>query len=118
MLTAVSYTFAASSISLTLDRPHPSTVIAKPRTWSASPPGRPKYVFHDGMEATVSIFTEDGKTRATFPNHLWSKRSVERALEASGFEKISWAPLAADGAPPDPEESYMEIVGVFTARLA
>ena len=26
--------------------------------------------------------------------------------------------VAADGAPPDPEESYMEIVGVFTARLA
>ena len=51
-------------------------------------------------------------------NHLWSKRSVERALEASGFEKISWEPLAADGAPPDPEESYTEIVGVFTARLA
>ena len=42
----------------------------------------------------------------------------QRALEASGFEKISWEPLAADGAPPDPEESYMEIVGVFTARLA
>ena len=72
---------------------------------------------HDGMEATVSIFTEDRKTRATFPNHLWSKRSVERALEASGFEKISWVPLAADGAP-DTEESYEELVGVFTARLA
>ena len=72
---------------------------------------------HDGMEATVSIFTEDGKTRATFPNHLWSKRSVERALEASGFEKISWAPLAADRAP-DTGESYEELVGVFTARLA
>ena len=41
-----------------------------------------------------------------------------RDVEASGFEKISWEPLAADGAPPDPEESYMEIVGVFTARLA
>jgi phosphohistidine phosphatase SixA len=49
--------------------------------------------------------------------HLWSKRSVERALEASGFEKISWVPLAADGAP-DAEESYEEVVGVFTARLA
>ena len=73
---------------------------------------------HDGMEATVSIFTEDRKTRATFPNHLWSKRSVERALEASGFEKISWVPLAADGAPDDTEESYEELVGVFTARLA
>ena len=46
-----------------------------------------------------------------------SKRSVERALEASGFEKISWEPLAADGAP-DTEESYEELVGVFTARLA
>ena len=72
---------------------------------------------HDGMTATVSIFTEDRQTRATFPNHLWSKRSVERALEASGFEKISWVPLAADGAP-DTEESYEEVVGVFTARLA
>ena len=72
---------------------------------------------HDGMTAKVSIFTEDRQTRATFPNHLWSKRSVERALEASGFEKISWAPLAADGAP-DTEESYEELVGVFTARLA
>ena len=48
----------------------------------------------------------------------WSKRSVERALEASGFEKISWVPLAADGAPDDTEESYEEVVGVFTARLA
>ena len=38
-------------------------------------------------------------------------------VEASGFEKISWAPLAADGAP-DTEESYEELVGVFTARLA
>ena len=72
---------------------------------------------HDGMTATVSIFTEDRQTRATFPNHLWSKRSVERALEASGFEKISWAPLAAEGAP-DAEESYEEVVGVFTACLA
>ena len=50
-------------------------------------------------------------------NFAWSMRSVERALEASGFEKISWAPLAADGAP-DTEESYEEVVGVFTARLA
>ena len=48
----------------------------------------------------------------------WSKRSVERALEASGFEKISWAPLAADGAPDDTGESYEELVGVFTALLA
>ena len=45
-------------------------------------------------------------------------RSVERALEASGFEKISWAPLAADGAPDDTGESYEELVGVFTALLA
>ena len=63
------------------------------------------------------MITEDRATRATFPNHLWSKRSVERALEASGFEKISWAPLAADRAP-DTGESYEELVGVFTARLA
>jgi len=51
-------------------------------------------------------------------NFAWSMRSVERALEASGFEKISWAPLAADGAPDDTGESYEELVGVFTALLA
>ena len=68
------------------------------------------------MRVESSIFTEDRQTRSTFPNHLWSKRAVERALEAAGFEKIRGR-LAADGAP-DTEESYEELVGVFTARLA
>ena len=45
------------------------------------------------------------------------KASLTVSLEASGFEKISWAPLAADRAP-DTGESYEELVGVFTARLA
>jgi hypothetical protein len=62
--------------------------------------------------------TEDRKTRATFPNYLWSKHSITRALEAAGFapETITFHPLAADGAPET--GSYDDLVGVFTARLA
>ena len=46
-----------------------------------------------GRPAGITLFTEDGKSHC-------AKHSIERALEAAGFEAITWAPLeAAAGAP-------------------
>lgn len=75
--------------------PKQGKIETEPLTRSLHWEGSPR----DGMLATVSIFTEDRKTRATFPNYLWSKHSISRALEAAGFVSVSWHPLAADGAP-------------------
>ena len=66
------------------------------------------------------LYSADRKAQVTLPSHFWSKPSIERALEAAGFEAITWEELAADkGAPEAVATTKGPMpVGIFTARLA
>ena len=72
------------------------------------------------MRVDSILYSADRKAQVTLPSHFWSKHSIERALEAAGFEAITWAPLeAASGAPEAVATTKDPMpVGVFTARLA
>ena len=84
--------------------------------WEFKWTGRPE----DGMRVESVLYSADRKAQVTLPSHFWSKNSIERALEAAGFEAITWAPLeAASGAPEAVATTKDPMpVGIFTARLA
>ena len=72
------------------------------------------------MRVESTLFSADRKAQVTLPSHFWSKHSIERALEAAGFEAITWAPLEAAAGAPEAFATTKDPmpVGVFTARLA
>ena len=84
--------------------------------WEFKWTGRPE----DGMRVDSILYSADRKARVTLPSHFWSKHSIERALEAAGFEAITWEELAADKGAPEAVATTKDPmpVGIFTARLA
>ena len=84
--------------------------------WEFTWTGRPE----DGMRVESTLYSADRKAQVTLPSHFWSKHSIERALEAAGFEAITWAPLEAAAGAPEAFATTKDPmpVGVFTARLA
>jgi SAM-dependent methyltransferase len=45
----------------------------------------------DGMLADITLFGNGRKKeRATFPNYLWSKETINSALLAAGFDRVDW----------------------------
>ena len=84
--------------------------------WEFKWTGRPE----DGMRVESILYSADRKAKVTLPSHFWSKHSIERALEAAGFEAITWEELAADKGAPEAVATTKDPmpVGVYTARLA
>ena len=84
--------------------------------WEFKWTGRPE----DGMRVESILYSADRKAQVTLPSHFWSKHSIERALEAAGFEAITWEELAADKGAPEAVATTKDPmpVGIFTARLA
>ena len=84
--------------------------------WEFKWTGRPE----DGMQVESILYSADRKAQVTLPSHFWSKHSIERALQAAGFEAITWEELAADKGAPEAVATTRDPmpVGVFTARLA
>ena len=84
--------------------------------WEFTWTGRPE----DGMQVESILYSADRKAQVTLPSHFWSKHSIERALQAAGFEAITWEELAADKGAPEAVATTRDPmpVGVFTARLA
>ena len=78
--------------------------------------GRPE----DGMRVESTLYSADRKAQVMLPSHFWSKHSIERALQAAGFEAITWEELAADKGAPEAVATTKDPmpVGIFTARLA
>ena len=74
----------------------------------------------DGMRVESTLFSADRKAQVMLPSHFWSKHSIERSLEAAGFEAITWEELAADKGAPEAVATTKDPmpVGIFTARLA
>eukprot|EP00401_Gymnodinium_catenatum_P030626 CAMPEP_0117537994 /NCGR_PEP_ID=MMETSP0784-20121206/42253_1 /TAXON_ID=39447 /ORGANISM="" /LENGTH=251 /DNA_ID=CAMNT_0005334601 /DNA_START=31 /DNA_END=786 /DNA_ORIENTATION=- len=51
----------------------------------------------DGSKIQLTIFGAGRSSRVTFPNHLWSKSSIESALTDAGFASIGYQDLTVDG---------------------
>ena len=80
----------------------------------------------DGMLADITLFGNGRKERATFPNHLWSKETINSALLAAGFARVDWLSPTID-ATTTPDDITAEFqkdlseavpVGYFVATLA
>eukprot|EP00581_Thalassiosira_minuscula_P015688 CAMPEP_0183734242 /NCGR_PEP_ID=MMETSP0737-20130205/43289_1 /TAXON_ID=385413 /ORGANISM="Thalassiosira miniscula, Strain CCMP1093" /LENGTH=285 /DNA_ID=CAMNT_0025967693 /DNA_START=248 /DNA_END=1105 /DNA_ORIENTATION=+ len=96
---------------------HMGLLESKTLGWVATWEGEP----HDGMCVDFSLFAEDGSSRCTFPNYVYSKETIECALRTSGFEEIEWVPMVAGHDSPDAIKSALDDiaktpVGVFVAR--
>ena len=72
------------------------------------------------MRVESKLFSADRKAQVTLPSHFWSKHSIERALEAAGFEAITWEELSVAAGAPEAVATTRDPmpVGVFTAQLA
>ena len=81
----------------------------------------------DGMLADITLFGNGRKKeRATFPNYLWSKETINSALLAAGFDRVDWlSPTIDANTTPDDitaefqnDRSEAVPVGYFVATLA
>jgi SAM-dependent methyltransferase len=81
----------------------------------------------DGMLADITLFGNGRKKeRATFPNYLWSKETINSALLAAGFDRVDWlsqtidANITPDDITADFQKDLSEVVpiGYFVALLA
>lgn len=75
---------------------------------------------YDGMCVEFTLFGEGRSSRATFPNYMWTRKSIEEALKAAGFSKVEWiATVVADDAPEGVQNATVDInktpAGVFVA---
>jgi SAM-dependent methyltransferase len=76
---------------------------------------------HDGMLVELTLFGEGRSSRASFPNYLWTKDSIDAALKATGFGQVEWKQMEiANDAPDFVRRAVADVektpVGVFVAR--
>ena len=77
---------------------------------------------HDGMLVQLTLFGEGRTSRASFPNYLWTKETIETALKATGlFGQVEWEEMViATDAPEFVKCAIADVaktpVGVFVAR--
>ena len=77
---------------------------------------------HDGMLVELTLFGEGRSSKASFPNYLWTKETIETALKATGlFGQVEWEEMVIAADAPDfvscaIADVAQTPVGVFVAR--
>ena len=77
---------------------------------------------HDGMVVDMTLFGEGRSSRVSFPNGLWTPKTIEVALKLAGFTKVVWVPVlagdnASDAVKKASEDIHKTPIGVFVASM-
>ena len=77
---------------------------------------------HDGMVVDMTLFGEGRSSRVSFPNVLWTQKTIKAAMKLAGFTKVVWVPVMAGDNAPDavkkaPQDINKTPIGVFVASM-